>query len=141
MRTLQGTSAVAAVCSVLMWGFLLVQPVLPVSAFVAVDAGFAVFVGGMLVGLLAAFVGLVASASLGPRPAWRLRILAGGHALTLILTGVVVLWAFVFPRSGWELLALPGGVMIGQLPAVCILAAGLWSRRAGVPRGQDRPIG
>ncbi|WP_200176189.1 hypothetical protein [Tomitella cavernea] len=111
------------------------------SASAAVDAGFVVFVGGMLIGHLAAFVGLVASASLGPRPAWRHRILAGSHALTIILSGAVVLWAFVFPQSGWELLALPCGVMIGQLPAVCVLAAGMVSRRAGPSHVQDRLVG
>ncbi|QDQ98685.1 hypothetical protein [Tomitella fengzijianii] len=138
MRTLQVTSAIAAACSVLMWCFLLVQPVLPMNPSAATDAGFIILAGGMLIGLLAAFIGLVAGATLGPHPAWRIRILTGSHALTIVLTGVVVLWAFVFPQSGWELLALPGGVMIGQLPAICVLTAYLWTRSS--PR-QDRPIG
>lgn len=44
-----------------------------------------------------------------------------GQVTTVVLALVIVVWAFGFASTGWELLLLPTALMVGQV----IVAAGL----------------
>lgn len=104
--------------------------VLSYGAGVGVDSSFVVMVCGTVVGLIAAVLGISASGFIRAGPTRHIRVLTGSHAFSIVLAGAVALWAFGFPRTGWELLALPGSIMIGQLPAIGVLAAELLQRRS-----------
>ncbi len=104
--------------------------VLSYGAGVGVDSSFVVMVCGTVVGLIAAVLGISASGFIRTGPTRHIRVLTGSHAFSIVLAGAVALWAFGFPRTGWELLALPGSIMIGQLPAIGVLAAELLQRRS-----------
>ncbi|MCA1008238.1 hypothetical protein LCL87_21225 [Rhodococcus hoagii] len=124
MRTLASASVVSVLCGVSVW--LFVAPQLVSSGMVEPGP----LIGLMVViptpiGLIAALAGAVAGIVLLVRR----RRQAGVGALLMTLgqfvtvgLGVwIVVWAFGFGTTGWELIALPSSLLVGQL----VVGAGL----------------
>lgn len=64
-------------------------------------------------------------------------LMALGQVTTVALAAAVMVWAFGFASTGWELVALPAALMVGQL----MVAAGLvvaFTQRSASSR---RPVG
>lgn len=124
MRTLATASVVSVLCAASVW--LFVAPQLVSSGMVEPGP----LIGLMVVlptpiGLIAALVGVVAGVVLLVR---RRRHTGVGPLLTtfgqFVTVGLavwIVVWAFGFGTTGWELIALPSSLLVGQL----IVAAGL----------------
>ncbi|UZF46671.1 hypothetical protein [Rhodococcus rhodochrous] len=130
MRTLWAVSVVSVLCAVAMWVFAV--PQLAFSG--AVDVG--PFFGLMmvlptLIGLPCAVAGAVAGTVCVVRQRarnWTSNLMTLGQVVTVALAVTIVVWALAFASTGWELLALPTSLMVGQI----VVAAGLV--KAGRPR-------
>lgn len=124
MRTLATASVVSVLCAASVW--LFVAPQLVSSGMVEPGP----LIGLMVVlptpiGLIAALVGVVAGivlvvrrrrqAGVGPL------LMTLGQFVTVGLAVWIVVWAFGFGTTGWELIALPSSLLVGQL----VVAAGL----------------
>ena len=53
--------------------------------------------------------------------------MALGQVTTVALAAAILVWAFGFASTGWELIALPAALMVGQV----MVAAGLLVVRTG----------
>ncbi|MBF0662634.1 MULTISPECIES: hypothetical protein [unclassified Rhodococcus (in: high G+C Gram-positive bacteria)] len=54
-------------------------------------------------------------------------LMALGQVTTVALAAAILVWAFGFASTGWELIALPAALMVGQV----MVAAGLLVVRTG----------
>ncbi|MGC0365902.1 hypothetical protein ABH922_003886 [Rhodococcus sp. 27YEA15] len=76
------------------------------------------------VGLIASLVGAVAGVGGLVRRTdrtWAAALTTLGQVITWVLAIVIVVWSQNFGTTGWELLALPGSLLVGQT----VVAAGL----------------
>lgn len=90
-----------------------------------------------LLGLPAALVGAVAGVVVIARRVgrgWPGPTMAAGQLLTWALAAAVIVWALWFPSTGWELIALPYALMLGQLVVAAGLAAVVIRQLRGAPR-------
>ncbi|WP_458682810.1 hypothetical protein [Prescottella equi] len=125
MRTLATASVVSVLCAASVW--LFVAPQLVSSGMVEPGPLIGLMVVlPTLIGLVAALAGAVAGmvvlvrrrrrrAGVGPL------LMTLGQFVTVGLGVWIVVWAFGFGTTGWELIALPSSLLVGQL----IVAAGL----------------
>ncbi|WP_447816427.1 hypothetical protein [Rhodococcus sp. C26F] len=127
-------SIVSVLCTVGM--LLFVVPQLFVSGVVELGPYFGLLVAlPTLIGLPCSFVGAVVGMACVFQQRTRggaTALMALGHVTTVALAAAIVVWAFGFASTGWELIALPTALMIGQV----IAAAGLivaYKQRGSVP--------
>lgn len=136
MKTLTIASAVSVLCTLSIWLFTV--PPLVRNGQVDVDAGFELMVVfPTLLGLPASLVGAVAGGVVLIRHTsrgWPGPTMAAGQLLTWSLAAAIIVWAMAFATSGWELLALPFALMLGQLVVAAGLAAVVVRRLRGAPR-------
>ncbi|MFD3810657.1 hypothetical protein [Rhodococcus sp. NPDC058639] len=124
MKMLRTVSIVSVLCTVAV--LIYVVPQLVVSGVVEVGGR-----GLELLVVLPTLVGLpcsLAGAIVGTACVLRRRtrgpaavLMALGQVTTVALAATIVVWAFGFASTGWELVALPTALMVGQV----MVAAGL----------------
>jgi hypothetical protein len=124
MKTLTTVSVVSVLCAASIW--LFVAPHLIASGMVEAGGQFfeLMVVLPTLVGVVTSLIGSVVGVTeFFPRSErrWAKTLMALGQALTLALAIAIVVWALAFGSTGWELLALPMSLMLGQI----VVAAGL----------------
>ena len=134
MKMLRVVSTISVLCTVPI--LLFVVPQLVVSGMVEVGQYFELLVVfPTVVGLPCAFAGAVAGTVCVLRQRTRgtaTVLMALGQVTTVALAAVIVVWAFGFASTGWELITLPTALMVDQL----IVAAGLigtYKQRGSVP--------
>ncbi|MDV2476165.1 hypothetical protein F8M49_13895 [Rhodococcus zopfii] len=130
MRTLWAASVVSVLCTVAMWVFAV--PQLVFSGVVDVGPLFGLMmVLPTLIGLPCAVAGALAGTICAVRQRarnWATNLMALGQVTTVALAVAIVVWALAFASTGWELIALPTSLMVGQI----VVAVGLI--KAGRPR-------
>lgn len=135
MRVSTGAAAVSVVCGAAVW--LYAAPQLVSTGFV--EAGELL---GLLivvptpVGLMASLVGVVAGVvgiARGTDRSWTGAVVTVGQIITWVVVALVVAWSRADDATGWELLALPASLMVGQV----LVAAGLIAARL---RGRRRTV-
>ncbi|WP_068165776.1 hypothetical protein [Rhodococcus phenolicus] len=130
MRTLWAVSVVSLLCTVAMWVFAV--PQLVFSGVIDVGPYFGLMmVLPTLVGLPCAVAGTIAGIVCVVRQRarnWAANLMTLGQVVTVALAVAIVVWALGFATTGWELIALPTSLMIGQI----VVVAGLI--KAGRPR-------
>ncbi|WP_433604632.1 hypothetical protein [Prescottella agglutinans] len=124
MRTLTTASAVSTLCGLSIW--LFAAPQLAGSEVVEPGPFFELMVVlPTPIGLIAAMVAMVAGVIVLVRRSARVwgatLVTTLGQAVTVVLAAAIVLWAMEFGSTGWELIALPVSLMVGQL----VVGAGL----------------
>lgn len=123
VKTLRTVSTISVMCTVPI--LLFVVPQLLVSGVVEVGGGVELMVVlPTLIGLPSSFTGaVVGTACVLQRRTRRTStvLMALGQVTTVALAAAIVVWAFGFASTGWELIALPTALMAGQP----IVAAGL----------------
>nr|WP_240945621.1 hypothetical protein [Rhodococcus sp. HNM0569] len=88
---------------------------------------------GWVAASVGAVAGVVVLARRTRRRAWLpLLLMTIGHCATLLLVLAIVVWAFAFASTGWELITLPASLMLGQLPVALGLVWDVILRRRGV---------
>lgn len=125
MKTLTIASAVSVLCTVSIW--LCVALGMTLRGQVDLDELFVVMVMyPTLVGLIASLVGAAVGAAILIRRSgrgWSGTTMAAGQLLTWALAVAIIVWALAFGSTGWELLAVPFSLMLGQI----IVAVGLFT--------------
>ncbi|MDG3011809.1 hypothetical protein G4X40_16815 [Rhodococcus sp. D2-41] len=139
MRVSTGAAVVSVVCGAAVW--LYVAPQLVSTGLV--EAGELL---GLLivvptpVGLLASLVGVVAGVvgiARGTDRSWTGALMTVGQIVTWAVVALVVAWSRADDATGWELLALPASLMVGQVLVVAGLIAGRVWRRRGNTLGES----
>ncbi|MFC4604426.1 hypothetical protein [Rhodococcus kronopolitis] len=135
MKMLMTASAVSVLCFVSVW--LYVMPQLASSGVIEPGPFFELMVVfPTLIGLMAAAVGAVAGVVVllrGTARVWVPPLLMGlGQLTTLVLAVAIVVWALQFGSTGWELIALPASLMLGQVLVAVGLVTDVVRRRRGV---------
>ncbi|MFD6858207.1 hypothetical protein ACFWCF_12845 [Rhodococcus sp. NPDC060090] len=130
MKTLWSVSAVSVLCTTVMWLFSVPQLVL--SGVIDVGPFFGLLMVlptliGLPCALAGALVGIVCVFRQRARR-WAVNLMAFGQCVTVALAIAIVVWAIGFATTGWELIALPTSLMVGQV----VVVAGLI--KAGRPR-------
>ena len=138
MTILLGASVVSALCALSTW--LFVAPGLLQSGEFEPGPLFEwMVVLPTPIGLAAACVAVVAGPfALARRTdgAWIPALVTLlGQLATLALAGAILVWALKFPTTGWELLALPASLMLGQVVVAIGVGVELVHRRRS--RRQD----
>ena len=124
MRTLLTTSAVTAICAILIW--LYVVPQLVTTGVVQTGPLLETMVllptlVGLPMSLIGAMTGLTTL-----RRRTRLAtcvLMTSGHVLTIAIAVAIVVWAVGFGSTGWELIALPASLAGGQI----LVSAGIFT--------------
>ncbi|MFD4294009.1 hypothetical protein ACFWPA_15975 [Rhodococcus sp. NPDC058505] len=136
MKTLTIASFVTVLCTVSIW--LCTALAIALEGQVDLDERFVVMVVyPTILGLLASLVGAAAGVAILVRRAshgWPGTAMAVGQLLTWALAIGIIVWAMVFPSTGWELIALPLALMLGQV----VVAIGLLEPVARRLRGAAR---
>lgn len=129
MIVLTGTAIVSVLCAVIIAAYVL--PAAWPDGIVAIGPGFeGMVVVPTLIGLgfslVGALAGLIVVARGDRRPAAVLT--TTGQLLVWLLIAALLVWATIAPSSGWELIAAPYALLIGQT----VVAAGV------IVLGRDR---
>ncbi|MGW0042276.1 hypothetical protein [Rhodococcus sp. NPDC003348] len=128
MKMLVTASVVSVLCFVSVW--LYVMPQLVSSGVIEPGPFFELMVVlPTPIGLVAALVGAVAGVIVLVRGTARVWVppllMTLGQLTTLVLAVAIVVWALQFGSTGWELIALPVSLMLGQV----LVAVGLIAER------------
>ncbi|GGC57602.1 hypothetical protein IEU95_07375 [Hoyosella rhizosphaerae] len=131
MKTLTVSSAISVLCAVVV--VLYFVPQLLLNGVVEINAAFELMVVlPTLVGVASSFVGalfgliaLVRRVDLG----WAKILMAVGQVVSWALVIVVIVWATKFGSTGWELLALPHALLVGQFVVATGLVTAVYRRR------------
>lgn len=128
MKTLRFASILSVSCTVVI--LLFVVPSLVLSGVVEVSGGFEyMVVFPTLIGLLCALIASIVGAACVLQRRTRMVatvVMTLGQVTTIVLSAAIVVWAFNFGTTGWELLVLPSALICGQI----LVAVGLLWRRA-----------
>lgn len=138
MTILLGASVVSVLCALSTWLFVL--PGLLVSGEFEPGPLFEwMVVLPTPIGLAAAFIAVIAgpfALARGADRAWiPALVIFLGQLATVVLAGTILVWAWKFPTTGWELLALPASLMLGQVVVAIGVGVELVRRRRS--RRQD----
>lgn len=132
MKLLRIVSIISVLCTVLI--LLFVVPQLAMSGVVAVDIGFGpMVVLPTLIGLPCSFAGAVVGTACVLQHRTRgtaTVLLTLGQVTTMALAAAIVVWAFGYASTGWELITLPTALMVGQLVVTVGLVVDRRQRRA-----------
>ncbi|GAB2664729.1 hypothetical protein ABI214_09495 [Prescottella soli] len=126
MKTLTAASAVSVLCTVSVW--LFVVPQLVSTGMVEPGPLFELMVVlptpiGLIAALVGAAAGLFGLVRRGVRVDIARLLMALGQIATVVLAVVIIVWALEFGSTGWELMALPASLLLGQI----VVAAGLFT--------------
>ncbi|MFI6756089.1 hypothetical protein ACIBF4_13890 [Rhodococcus coprophilus] len=131
MKMLRTVSIISVLCTVAI--LIYVVPQLAVSGVVEVGGrGLELLVVlPTLVGLPCSFAGAIVGTACVLRRRTRgtaTVLMALGQVITVALAAAIVVWAFGFASTGWELVALPTALMVGQVMVVAGLLVARTSR-------------
>ncbi|MFD6881468.1 hypothetical protein [Rhodococcus sp. NPDC060084] len=137
MKMLLTVSIVSVLCTVAV--LIYVVPQLVVSGVVEVGGrGLELLVVlPTLVGLPCSLAGAIVGTACILRRHTRGRatvLMALGQVTTVALAATIVVWAFGFASTGWELVALPTALMVGQVMVAAGLVVAFTQRSGCSPR-------
>lgn len=123
MQMLRTVSIISVLCTVPIWLFAV--PQLVFAGVVEVGGGIEIMVVfPTLLGIPISFAGAIAGAVCIIQRrlrGWAMILTAVGQMTTIALAAAIIVWALAFASTGWELIALPSALMLGQ----AIVAVGL----------------